>query len=112
MKKFCLCYFDLKCFFDKRLIAIDYILQNSINLVNTLDIRKDKYLVYPFDDIDSNRKDFLVYNIDDNSNSDGNRAKINDLETPRPEKADLDKQNQRISYVMPNTRYYNFQDYI
>lgn len=80
MKKSCPYYFDLKRFFSKQLIATDHAMQNSKDLVNTLGIIKDKCQVNLINDIDFDKKNFLIYYLNDDSNSDRNRKKNDDLE--------------------------------
>lgn len=108
MKKFCSYYFDLKYLFNEQLFATDHIVQNTMNQVNIPSIMKDKHLVYPVDNIDSDIENTKVYCIDNNLNSNTNREKDDDLKDPKSERVDWDKQNQRTLYIIPNIRYYYF----
>lgn len=108
MKKSCLYYFDLKRFFGKRLIAIDHVIQNNTDLINISNVIRDRRPVNLVNDIDSDRRDSSVYHTNDDSTGNKNKEKDGDLEDPRPEKADLHRQNQRTLCVALNTKYYNF----
>lgn len=88
MKKPCPYYFDLKRFFNKQLIATNHVMQNSKDLGNTLGIIKNRCQVNPVNDIDFNKKDFLIYYLNDDSNSDRDRKKNDDLEDLRPGRVD------------------------
>lgn len=71
---------------------------------------RDKCLVDPVNNVNSNRKSSLVRYTDDESDGDGNKEREVSSEVPRPEKPDH-RQNQKTSRNASNTRYYNYSNY-
>lgn len=112
MKKSCLYYFDLKLFFGKRLIAIDYGMQNSTDLIIISGIMRDKHPINPLNNLNFDKKDLLVHHTDNNLTNDGNKKKDNNTEDLKSERADLYRQNQKTPCIAPNTRYYNCLYYL
>lgn len=100
--------FDLKCLFNEWLIVIDHAVQNITDTINISGFMRDQRPVNPMNNVDSNRRDSLVYHIDDNSTNDRNRERADNFEDLELEKADSHEQNQRTLCIVPNTRYYNF----
>lgn len=110
MKKSCLYYYNLKCLFSECLIATNHAMQNSTNLIDTLEVMKDRHLVNLVNNMNSDVKNSLVCHKDDKLDSDRNREGEDNSKDPRSKRPDH-RQNQRIPRTAPNTRYYNFSNH-
>lgn len=78
--------------------------------MDILEYIKDIRLVDIVNNINSDKKSPLVHYTDDELDFDGNKEKKDDFEDSRIKKPNY-KQNQKISYTISNTRYYNFSNY-
>lgn len=65
------------------MIVTNYTKQNCINSVDTLGIMGDKCLVDSMNNVNSNRKSFLVYPINDKSDGNGNKKREDISKDPR-----------------------------
>lgn len=82
-------------------------MQNSIDVVDISGIMKNRHLFDSENNIDTNKKSSLIRCINDKSDSNINIEKKINFEDPKPKKLDH-KYNQKISIIVPNTKYYNF----
>lgn len=83
-----------------------------MDATNNLGVVKDRNVVNPVNDIDSNKKNSPIHHIDNDLNDDRNRNIDNNLEYLRPEQADQYRYTQRTPYITLNTRYYNYLYYL
>lgn len=88
MKKSCLYYYDLKCLFSEQLIATNHAIQNSTNLIDTLEIMKDRHLVDLVNNMNFDIKNSLVRRIDDKLDDNRNRESEDNSKDPRPKRPD------------------------
>lgn len=69
--------------------------------MDTLGIIKNKYPVSPMNNMDSNKKSFLIHYINNESDGNINRKREDNFQEPRLEKLDH-RQNQKTLYAAPN----------